>query len=252
MIKTSNLTFTYPAAQAPAISGLSLELEQGKIHCLLGANGSGKTTLLCLLAGLFTNFSGSLELLDKDTPKNSQTGAAQLRKITAYVPQNPDVYLLGSNLEEDLYLGLAQKTAQCPQTKQQANLLLQELGLAGLEQQPLQTLSFGQRRKACLASALLGQPKILLLDEPFAGLDWQASLHLREILNTNRNLGVTQIITVHDLDLLADLTDNFVLLQQGSLLEKGDAQKVFPKLFQANVRPPCWWLEGKKHPAFLD
>ena len=149
-------------------------------------------------------------------------------------------------------MGLTKKNAQAPETKERAALLLQELGLAGLEHEPLQTLSFGQRRKTCLASALLGQPQILLLDEPFAGLDWQASLHLREILITNRNLGVTQIITVHDLDLLADLTDNFVLLQQGSLLEKGDAQKVFPKLFQANVRPPCWWLEGKKHPAFLD
>ena len=252
MIKANKLSFIYPGAHSPAISSLDLELKQGKIHCLLGANGSGKTTLLCLLSGLFTNFFGSLEILDDALPKSTQASPLQLRKISAYVPQNPDIYLLGSTLEEDLYLGLPKKIAQAPETRQQAHLLLQELGLAGLEQEPLQTLSFGQRRKACLASALLGRPQILLLDEPFAGLDWQASLHLRKILEANRNLGVTQIITVHDLDLLADLADNFVLLEKGGLLAQGDAQSVFPKLFEGNVRPPCWWLEGKTQPPFLD
>ena len=255
MIKINDLSFSYPEAETAAITSLSLELERGKIHCLLGANGSGKTTLLCLLAGLFNNFSGSLNVFGQilPSPKNANPNPGQeIRKFSAYVPQSPDVYLLGSNLEEDLYLGLPKALAQSPETKKQARLLLQELGLVGLEKQPLQTLSFGERRKACLASALLAQPQILLLDEPFAGLDWQASLHLRGLLANNKGLGITQIITVHDLDLLADLADNFVLLHKGSLLAEGEAKNVFPRLLQGNVRPPCWWLEGKKHPAFLD
>lgn len=238
MFELTNISFTYPEATRPSLNNLCLDLARGNLLVLAGANGCGKTTLLCFLAGIFANFGGKASILGFDPAVEGQN----LRQQVAYVPQNPDLYLLGSTLREDLFLGLGKQTARQPETIERSELLLQELALQDELDTPLHNLSYGQRRKACLASALLGRPELLLLDEPFAGLDYSSVLHLRETIESNRREGITQVIAEHNLELVADLADEFALLKEGGLLARGGKDEIGPKLIEANVRPPCNWV----------
>ena len=246
MIKAQNLEFRYPGSSRPALAGLELDIARGRVVCLMGGNGSGKSTLLCLLAGLFDDFEGNLSVAGLPLPEKQK----EVRGIGGLVPQNPDSFLLGSTLREDMFLGLSKRNEQ--EMQGLFNVLCREMGLLGLEDEALQTLSFGERRKASIAAALMRSPELLLLDEPFSGLDFDAQLHLRDIIIENRNAGITQVVVTHDLDMIADLGDYFILLKEGRIFSQGRRETVFPLLGQGNVRPPCWWLHGGSGPEFLD
>jgi biotin transport system ATP-binding protein len=238
-----DLTFRYDLAEEDAISGLSLAVEEGELLILAGANGGGKSTLLALLAGLLAPASGSVEVLGLPMPE----GRRKIRGRVALLPQNPDVYILGSLVEEDLTLGLPEDDAAA---MERAFGLLAELGLEELKGRPVQTLSLGQKRKLCLASALAGGPRLLLLDEPLAGLDFPAAKTARSVLARNKALGLAQVVATHDLDLVADLADRIALMRGGRLEAEGPGERIFPLLASAGVRPPCWWYHGGG-PAWL-
>ena len=246
MIKAQNLEFSYPGSGRPALAGLELDIARGRIVCLMGGNGSGKSTLLCLLAGLFDDFEGELSIGGFRLPEKQK----EARAIVGLVPQNPDSFLLGSTLREDMFLGLDK--GKSAELQGLFNDLCGEMGLLGLEDEALQTLSFGERRKASIAAALMCAPGLLLLDEPFSGLDFYAQLHLRDIIIENRSAGITQVVVTHDLDMIADLGEDFILLKEGRIFSQGRRETVFPLLREGNVRPPCWWLRGAGGPEFLD
>lgn len=245
MIKSSNLSFCYPGSTRDSLHDLNFTVPKGSLACLLGSNGSGKSTLLALLAGLYRPALGSLEVGGYPADKQQR----EIRAICALVPQNPDLYLLGSTLREDLYLGLPPRQDKAEE-KARAERICAAMGLGDLLDEPVQTLSFGQRRKASLASALMRRPALLLLDEPFSGLDFSAQLHLRSLLTKLRQQGTTQVIATHDLDMTGDLANSFFLLKDGLLFAKGTQKEVFPCLEKADVRPPCWWLHGACGPLF--
>lgn len=243
MIKADSITFRHQGADRDALRGVSFQLDRGRLCCLMGVNGSGKSTLLALLCGIFPVTSGSL-LLDGDDPSKNAAGKTR----AALVPQDPDLYILGSLVEEDLLLALDPRDQEL---KGKALALAEELGLGRLLKQPVHTLSYGEKRKLCLASALASEPALLLLDEPFAGLDQPSITAMRAALERNRQAGITQVVTGHDLDLMADLADSFLLLRQGELVRQGGKEDVFPLLAEAGVRPPCWWFSGGNGPLWL-
>lgn len=237
IVTASSLFFRHPGAEADTLKNLTFSIREGELLCLLGVNGSGKSTLLALLAGLFAPRSGDLTVAGRVLPRE----AFKLRGHIALVPQDPDVYILGSLVEEDLLLGLDPDDEE---TRDRALGFARVFGLEHALDQPVQTLSHGQKRKLCLASALAARPEILLLDEPFAGLDHPASMAMREALARNKAANLTQVVVGHDLDLMADLADSFMLLQHGEIITAGDGSAVFPHLLEAGVRPPCAWFTG--------
>ncbi len=243
LITAEILCFRYQGEQKDALGPISFTLEKGSLYNLLGLNGSGKSTLLALLAGVYAPTSGTLRaggmgISEKNSP---------LRGKCALVPQDPDTYILGSLAREDLLLGLNPHDTEAAS---KALDLAQEMGLADFLDQPPHTLSHGQKRKLCLASALAGQPDLLLLDEPFAGLDHPSALFTRQALMRNKQAGITQVITGHDLDLTADISDVFLLMQNGLLIKQGGAAEVFPLLQTYGVRPPCWWFSSGTRGCF--
>ena len=243
IIQAANVFFRHPGADKNTLQGITFSMPQGELLGLLGVNGSGKSTLLALLAGLFPQDSGDLTVAGHILPRESQ----KLRSMVALVPQDPDVYILGSLVEEDLLLGLDPGDDDA---KQRALGLAREFGLGEALSRPVHTLSYGEKRKLCLASALASRPRVLLLDEPFAGLDHPGAMTMREILARNKADGLTQIVAGHDLDLMADMADAFLLLQDGTMIASGASGEIFPGLLAAGVRPPCWWLTGVR-PAWL-
>lgn len=210
MIVATNLSYTYPYNDTPALRELSFTIPEGSLACILGNNGSGKSTLLLILAGLFKP-QGDLRILGHKFPEE----AALARRQTAFLPQEPDLYILGSTLGEDLRLSL-------PPGDQAALARAEDLatrfGLAELMERPTHNLSHGEKRKLCLASALAAAPRLLLMDEPHAGLDAPGRLKLKHIIADNRAQGITQVIGTHDFNLLEDIADVRLILERGALI----------------------------------
>ncbi len=248
IVEASALSFRHEGANHDVLKNVDLSLPRGSLTCLVGVNGSGKSTLLTLLAGIFAPTGGLLTISGFALPKDAKS----FRGHAALVPQDPDLFILGSLVEEDLLLSIPPHDEEA---RNKALELAREFGLSDRLQEPVHILSYGQKRKLCLASALAGtserQLELLLLDEPFAGLDHPAALAMRSLLNKNKNDGLSQIVVTHDLDLIADLADQFIVLQDGHLVANGIAETVFPQLLPLGVRPPSWWLAGESAPSWL-
>jgi biotin transport system ATP-binding protein len=217
-----------------ALRDVSFSLSAGSFCCLAGANGGGKSTLLALLAGLFEPSEGRLLL-------NGQSGV--LRERASLLLQDADLQILGATVREDLLLGLPPGGDPGP-----ALALAQRLGLDSLLDEPAHTLSYGQKRKLCLATALLSPvgkaPELLLYDEPCSGLDYPGVREWRMLAKANRAAGLTQIVATHDLDPVVDLVDTLLVLDQGRLVLNGTPAETLDGLARHGVRPPCSWLAG--------
>ena len=240
MIEAENLNYTYPQSDAASVRGLSLRIPEGSLVCLLGNNGSGKTTLLHILAGLL-RAEGHLRIMGRAFAD----GADKIRAALALLPQEPDLYSLGSTVAEDLRLSLA---AGDEAALARAEDLAGRFGLYRLMDKPVHALSHGEKRKLCLASALAAAPRLLLMDEPLAGLDYPAALELRHILAAGKAQGITQVVSLHDLELLGDVADLCLVLQEGGLALAGRPTEIYPRLADFGLKTPCWWLCGRSGP----
>ncbi|WP_045221365.1 energy-coupling factor ABC transporter ATP-binding protein [Desulfonatronum thioautotrophicum] len=232
MISAGSLHFAY-APSPPILRDIGFRLDKGQILGLVGPNGAGKSTLLALLAGLLTPSTGALRIAQVDAMHDSET----VRRKTALVLQEADLTIIGTTVGEDICLGLSSER------RAEALDLASRLRLPDPET-PVHTLSHGQKRKLCLATALLRRPEILLLDEPFAGLDYPGIQEVRAMLQDNQDNGLTQIVACHDLEPLADLADLWLVLSSGRQTAFGPAQEVFPLLESMDVRAPCSWRAG--------
>jgi len=229
MITLSQVEYAYPAG-GTALMDITLSVPEGALVGLVGANGSGKSTLLALLAGLYTPSGGSLRLAGHESPG----GEKAIRSLARLVQQDADLQILGATVEEDLLLGRKRTDQAVGRAREMAG----RLGLIDQWERPVQTLSWGMKRKLCLAAALLDEPRVLLLDEPFSGLDFPGALEMRAILRANREVGLTQIVASHDLDSFVDMADLLVVLNHGRLAVAGAAAEVLPHVLENDVRPP--------------
>lgn len=235
MIRADGLGYAFGAG-GPALEAIGFALPRGALCAVVGANGSGKSTLLALLAGLFTPTAGTLAVGGDASPGAEEA----IRRRAALVLQDPDQQIIGATVDEDLLLGLRPGDAAA---RDAARALAARLGLADLSA-PVHALSLGTRRKLCIATALRDAPEVLLLDEPFAGLDYPAIREVRAVLAANRAAGVTQVVAAHDLEALADLADRWLVLERGRLVADGAGEAVFPLLRGHGVRPPGAWLSA--------
>ena len=216
---------TYAAFGQPILTDLTLTLSEARIG-VLGRNGSGKTTLLRLLAGLIAPTSGTVRLGDID-PYTDRKAALTLIGILF---QNPDHQILFPTVAEELTFGLSQQSHPDPQ-KAVADLLAHE-SRSHWAAAPTHTLSQGQRHYLCLLAVLLMQPHILLLDEPFAGLDLPTGARLKRRLDALPQ----QVITItHDPQAVAD-SDRILWLDQGRLHADGPPATVLPRFNAAMAR----------------
>lgn len=236
MIEADNLSLVYPYGKQ-ALDAIHFHLEAGALLCLCGVNGSGKSSLFSLLSGIQRPSSGSLRVGEYTSPGNE----AALRQVTAMLLQDADMQMIGGTVGEDCTLTLSPDDIE---GWQRAQNLVERFGLAGYWNHPVHTLSYGQKRKVCLAGALLDNPQVLLLDEPFSGLDYPAILELRQILIEQKRMGLTQIVSVHDLEPVLDLADRMLVLHQGQQVLYGTPESILDDAQQYGVRPPCSWKAG--------
>lgn len=219
-----NVSYKYPDGTL-ALSDINLEVKKGAFVGLLGANGSGKTTLLRAMDKLLKGVEGHVYLCGVDI--NSLSPKEIYRKV-GLVFQNPDDQLFASTLFEDVAFGPSNMGLDAKEVEERVMRALNEVDLAGLERKSVHNLSFGQRKRACIAGLLAMGHEILLLDEPTAGLDPMGEYKMMNLLQRlNRENGVTVVMATHSVDLVPVFLDRLYILSKGSITRGGTPEEVF-------------------------
>lgn len=226
-LAVENLNFSY-RPERPVLRNLTFDVPAGCILGLAGANGSGKSTLINILAGLLKPDSGRILL----GTESGRAARDTLRRQSSLLPQNIDHWLLGETGFEDLTLGL---DLTRPETRALLEDLLARWDLNDFLDQPVETLSLGQKKKLSLVAALARQPRAVFLDEPLAGLDWPGIKIMLDDLARLKEAGVITILVTHDPQPPAPLIDRWLLLKKGGDYLFGN--DLFSRFEEYGVRP---------------
>jgi len=222
-ISVKKLGFSYNGH--PALDRVSLEIGAGEFVAVMGRNGSGKSTLLMQLVGLLKPDRGQVLIADLESPGMLDTQQASIDdviRVVGYVPQNPNALLFKDTLSQEL--AFTRREHGLPE--RDPGPLLDTLGLAGLAGRYPRDLSTGERQRAALASILAAEPRILLLDEPTRGLDYQQKEALVTYLQSEKAGGRTIVMATHDVELVARCADRVILLSEGQVVIDGPARQV--------------------------
>ncbi len=201
----------------PALDSVSFSIDAGERIALLGANGSGKSTLLRLMDGLLFPDSGTIRFNGVDlTPAALKQGefAPQFRQQVGFVFQDSDAQLFNATVLEETGFGPAQLGLSPEAVEVRARETLAFLGIAHLADRPPFRLSGGEKRKVALASVLSMNPKVLLFDEPFLGLDPRSQVWLLRTLEQLHQAGKTLVIATHSLEILPQIADRAIVLSE--------------------------------------
>jgi energy-coupling factor transporter ATP-binding protein EcfA2 len=225
----------------PAIlSGLSLEVRPGEVVALLGANGCGKTTLLRSIAGLVPERAGKVWLRGQVAPRGA---VARTEAGLALAFQNPDDQLFGTTVGEDVAIGPMHQGLAPAAVRARVDEALAATGLVHLAERPIEALSFGEKKRACLAGVLAMHPAVLLLDEPTAGLDPVGERETAGLLRRlAREREVALVVSTHATDEVPFFADRVAILGEGRLLAFGPPAEVFRDaalLARAHLRAPA-------------
>ncbi len=238
IVSAKEVRFTYPGG-IRAINGVSLEIQRGERVAILGPNGSGKSTLILLIAGLLTPEKGEIMVFnEKTTSKNFQ----KLRQKMGIVFQDPDDQLFTQSVIEDIEYG--PKNLRLPESdiKNRSDHALEKMNIRHLRNRPPHRLSFGEKKKVSLATALVLEPELLILDEPTANLDMVSRRDLIRTLNELNATGTTVVISTHDVEALSELADRIAVISHGSVLGEGGTSEVLQDLKllgSAGLEPPA-------------
>jgi cobalt/nickel transport system ATP-binding protein len=202
-------------ADIPALAGVSLAVTPGERIALLGANGAGKTTLLRLLAGLIFPRRGSYRAFGREITEGlllHDPFGLFFRQAVGIVFPNPDAQLFNPTVEDEIAFGPLQ-LGESPETvERRTRQALERFGLVRLARRPPFALSTGEKKKVALASVLVMEPQVLLLDEPTAGLDPRSSLTLLDLIAEAGRKGTTVLTATNDLHVVADLAERVIVL----------------------------------------
>jgi len=198
------------------VDGLSLSIAPGETYALLGPNGVGKTTILRMVAGLLRPDAGAITV----GPHDALAAPLAAKALIAWLPDEPLLYDRLSPMEYLQFIaGLWRVPA--PVARERAVQLLDTLGLAAHAHQPCESFSRGMKQKTVLAGALIHEPSLLLLDEPFTGLDAAASRLVQGLLRERLAAGAAILLTTHMLDAAERLADRIGILHEGRLAAEG-------------------------------
>ncbi|MGW0366295.1 energy-coupling factor ABC transporter ATP-binding protein [Streptomyces sp. NPDC002990] len=195
----------------PVLSGVDFEIVPGRALVLLGRNGSGKTTLMRLLSGGLRPVSGALHL-DGAAVTYDRAGLTRLRTAVQLVVQDPDDQLFAASVEQDVSFGPLNLGLPAGEVRARVDAALAALDITALRERPTHLLSYGQRKRAAIAGAVAMAPRVLILDEPTAGLDPDGQERLLDVLAGLRSAGTTVVMATHDVDLAVRWADDAAVL----------------------------------------
>jgi cobalt/nickel transport system ATP-binding protein len=220
---------SYRYHDVPALSGIDLRVQQGSRTALLGANGSGKSTLLRILDALYFPCAGSVRFHGRElTPRlfESDEFAFDFRRRVGLVFQSPDVQLFNPTVFDEIAFGPLQLRWPRAEIISRVESVLERFEIAHLRDRPPHRLSGGEKKRVAIASVLVLEPEVLLLDEPTAALDPRSESQIINLLATLGDGRRTMVIATHDLNLAMDIADRCVLLERGKVAAEGEPGQI--------------------------
>ena len=219
MLRIEHLNISY--GEKKAVDDLSLHIRPGEIYGFIGHNGAGKTTTIKACCGLLRFDSGEVHIAGhsvKDEP-------LACKRLTAYLPDNPDLYEFLSGIK---YLNFIADIFQLSIAKREERItaLSAEFSLTDDLAQPISAYSHGMKQKLAVIAALMHEPRLLVMDEPFTGLDPKASFILKQKMRTLCDAGGAVFFSTHVLDVAEKLCDKVAIIKDGRLVVEGTMEAV--------------------------
>ena len=213
--------FTKKYGSKVAVNDLTLNVLPGDIYGFIGHNGAGKTTLIKCIVGA-QPFEGGEIYVDG---KNVVNDSIATKQLIAYVPDNPDIYEFMSGIK---YLNYVADIFGVPAQDrvERITVLANRLGITDSLANPISSFSHGMKQKLVLVSALLHEPKLLVLDEPFVGLDPAASFELKKMLHELASRGSAVFFSSHVLEVVEKLCNKIAIIREGKLLAAGETEEI--------------------------
>lgn len=229
-ISLKHVSFSYSSlATRPALKDINLTINKGSIVSIVGHTGSGKSTMVSLIDGLITPRKGEITVEDVTIDPNSKAPQlTKLRQHVGYVFQFPEQQLFAETVAQDVAFGPTNLGWSSDQVKQAVDQALMMVGLnAELKSRSPFTLSGGQKRRVALAGVLAMKPAILILDEPTAGLDAVSTARLLNNIRQLNRQGTTILLITHQMDQVAALADQVVVMNHGKLVKSAAPKAIF-------------------------
>lgn len=220
-LRVRNLRKSYK--RRPVIRDMSLDLSRGEVVALLGPNGSGKTTCFYAIAGLVMPEGGSVTLDGRDVTNLPMYRRARLG--IGYLPQEVSIFR-GLTVEENIRAVLEIIVPDSHKRRERLEELLSDFSITHIRRAPAMALSGGERRRVEIARCLAADPKYLLLDEPFAGVDPIAVGEIRQLVHNLKERGIGVLITDHNVRETLDIVDRAYILHEGTVLMSGTTDEV--------------------------
>jgi cobalt/nickel transport system ATP-binding protein len=212
-----NVSYSY-MGKIDALKDISLKISQGEQVCIMGANGSGKSTLLAIIDGLVFPTTGEYYAFGQPVSEEVFDSIKEnefryyFRKKVGFVFQNSDVQLFSPTVFEEIAFGPLQLDLPKEEVVTRVEDVIEMMDISKLRDRAPHTLSGGEKKKVCIASVLVTNPDVLLLDEPTAGLDPRTQLWLIELLQELGRAGKTIITATHDLDIIEQISERAVVM----------------------------------------
>ncbi len=233
ILDVQHLAFSFNK-QHPILSDISFTLHPGEFAVLGGRNGTGKSLLMRCIKGLLQPTEGHLTIDGIDLTRKPRAR----NEAVGLVFQDADTQMVGQTVERDILFGLENLGLPLPERQRRLDEVVQLLDLKDLLQQRPRTLSGGERRRLAIAGVFVMKPHVLLLDEPFANLDFPGVVRVLQSLITLHELGTTILVATHEIEKILAHTDSLLLIDEGRIGAQGKPEQVIEVVEDYGIRRP--------------
>lgn len=245
ILSVKNLTFSYDGKRK-VLDDISFDIQEGEMISIVGKNGAGKSTLSKVLCGFEIQDSGSIHYYCEDIKDKSIKERAE---IIGFVMQNPNQMISKALIYDEIALGLRLRNVPEDEIRVRIEKILEICGLAPFIEWPISALSYGQKKRVTIASILVLEPKVIILDEPTAGQDYYHYTEIMKFLEKINKLGVTIIMITHDMHLMLEYTPRAIVLADGRILADTKASVVLTEpdlISKANLKETSLYYLAEK------
>ena len=229
MLQIKNFSFSYPNGKE-AVHDLSIHVEKGDLYAFIGHNGAGKTTTIKSVVGILDFKNGDI-LVDGKSIKEE---ALECKKVIAYLPDNPDLYNALTGIQ---YLNFIGDVFKIPNAKRKELIeyYTTEFGMMENLTKMISSYSHGMKQKLALISAFIHEPKLLIMDEPFVGLDPKATFTVKQMMKKFCENGGAIFFSTHILEVAQKLCNKIAIIKEGKLVVKGNMEEITKDLSLEDV-----------------
>ncbi len=215
ILSFKDVSFSYDENSRMVLNNVGFAIRKGEMSAIVGKNGAGKSTLCKLICGFIKPVSGQIMIDGKDAAKESIFERA---KTVGYVMQNPNQMISKPMIREEVGLGLELRGVEKSEIDRRVDEVLKVCGLYPFRNWPVSALSYGQKKRVTIASILVLEPQLLLLDEPTAGQDFRHYTEIMTFLQSLRDRGFTILMVTHDMHLMLEYAQRAIVLADGHLI----------------------------------